>query len=468
MPITALILAAGEGTRMKSNHAKVMHKLLDRPLVWWTAEAARKAGATHIVLIVGHKQEEIRTYFNDINYASKVEKLSFVEQTEQLGTGHAVRCAKEALGGFNGPVIVLYGDTPLVRPETIQSLVHTNMQYHNACTILSMTPQNPAGYGRLIFAGTHVKAIVEDKDCTPKQRESNHVCNSGLYCFCGRRLSDYIDQLTTNNSQHEYYITDMIGIFNHAHEPVMSMHCEDDNEALGVNTREQLAQANAIMQKRINTYWLHEGVSMLDPSQVWIGSEAKLAKDVEILPQTFIYGASTVGEDTTVGPGSRLINAQVGAGCTVGETVIINSSIDDNVTCGPRAYIRGAAHVCESAKVGTHVEIKGSTIGARSKVPHLSYIGDATIGTDTNIGGGSITCNYDGKHKNPTTIGNHVFIGSDTMMVAPVTIGDNALIGASSCITKNVPAGALGLERSKLLVKEQWATQYWETLQKED
>lgn len=468
MPITALILAAGEGTRMRSNHAKVMHMLLDRPLIWWAAESCRKAGATRLVIVVGHKQQEIRDYFANIDYARQVDELIFVEQTEQLGTGHAVLCAKKALGDFTGPVVVIYGDTPLLRPETIQKLIQTNRTHHNACTTLAMTPENPSGYGRLVVEDGKIKAIIEEKDCTEEQRETLRVCNSGVYCFCGRRLSSYIENLTCKNAQHEYYITDMVGIFNDAGEEVLTYVCEDTEETLGVNTRAQLADATAIMQMRINTHWMQEGVSMLDPHQVWIGADVTLGTDCVLLPQTFLWGRTSVGNDCTIGPSSRLTNARVGNGCTIDETIIVDSCVDNSVSCGPRAYIRGGAHLMNSSKAGTHVEIKGSTVGEGSKVPHLSYIGDATIGSNTNIGGGSITCNYDGKHKSHTEIGDHVFIGSDTMMVAPVTIGDNALIGASSCITKDVPTGALALERSKLLIKEHWAEQYWDKLQKED
>lgn len=463
MALTAIVLAAGEGTRMKSRHPKVMHKVLDRPLVWWAIRSARKAGATRIVLVVGSGSEEVRTYFGaDAD-------IEFVEQTERLGTGHAVRTVRDALGGFKGPVVVLNGDSPLVRPETISALVDETRAHHNACTVLTMTPPDPTGYGRVATdAMGAVSAIIEHKDCTPEQQANLTECNSGVYCFCGRRLSENIDRITNDNVQGEYYLTDMVGIYVGMGEPVSAVHASDYTELLGVNSRIQLAEATAIMQRRINEGLMAQGVSMLDPNQVWVGIEAVISQDTVLLPQTFIWGASTVGAECTIGPNSRLVNATVGDRCLVDETIIVDSAIDNDVSCGPRAYLRGGAHFHDGSKAGTHVELKGTEVGRGSKVPHLSYLGDARLGKNVNIGGGTITCNYDGKHKSHTEIGDHVFVGSDTMLVAPVTIGDNALIGASSCITQDVPAGALALERSKQFVQKGWADAYWQKLEEED
>lgn len=461
MPINAVILAAGEGTRMKSAHPKVMHQLLDKPLVWWSVRAAREAGCERIIIVVGNGAQEVRDYF-----AADTD-VEFVEQTERLGTGHAVRVVKDAIGGFQGPVVVLAGDTPLVRAETLRELIATNRAGHNACTVLSMTPPDPTGYGRLIIENGQVKGIVEHKDATPEQRESLLECNSSIYCFCGGRLTANIDALTNNNVQHEYYLTDMVGLYAEKGEPLAYLHA-DYEELLGVNSRAQLAVVNKTMQRRINQQLMDSGVSMLDPDQVWVGPEVEVWRDTVLLPQTYLWGNTHVGSDCVIGPNSRLTNAHVGNGCTVDETIIVDSTVDDEVNCGPRAYLRGGAHLHNRAKAGTHVEIKGSEVGEGSKVPHLSYIGDATLGKNVNIGGGSITCNYDGKHKSKTTIGDHVFIGSDTMMVAPVSIGDNALVGASSCITHDVPAGALSLERSEQVIKKDWANQYWDKLEKED
>ncbi len=443
MPVTAIVLAAGEGTRMKSNHPKVMHKVLDKPLAWWVVDAARKAGIERIVLVVGNGAEEVRSYFAD------EKDVEFVEQAKRLGTGHAVRVVRDALGGFSGPVVVLNGDLPLVRPQTIESLVEATRAGHNACALLTMTPPDVSGYGRVLIEGGGVRAIIEDKDCTPEQRATLLECNAGAYCFCGERLSSNIDKLTNDNVQGEYYLTDMVGIYVGTGEPVSAVHCDDYEELLGVNDRVQLAQVTKIMQRRINEGLMRSGVSMLDPDQVWVGPEATVGKDTVLLPQTFLWGKTSVGEACTVGPNSRLEDATVGDNCTVNETVIVDSAIDDDVDCGPRAYLRGHTHLLRGAKAGTHVELKNSVVGEGSKVPHLSYIGDTQMGAGVNIGGGSITCNYDGVHKSHTTIGDGAFIGSDTMMVAPVNIGAGAITGASSCITHNVPDDALAIERSQ-------------------
>lgn len=462
MPVTAIVLAAGEGTRMKSRHPKVTHKVLDRPLAWWVVDAARRAGIERIVVVVGNGADEVRSCLAGEG------DVEFVEQAERLGTGHAVRVVKDALGGFTGPVVVLNGDLPLVRPKTISALVDATRANHSACTILTMTPPDATGYGRIVTEDGQVRAIIEHKDCTPAQREELRECNAGAYCFCGGRLTDNIGRIGSDNAQGECYLTDMVGIYVGMGESVSALHCDDYSELLGVNDRVQLAQVTKVMQRRINEGLMRAGVTMFDPDQVWVGPDARIGRDCVLLPQTIIWGRTTVGEACTIGPNSRLVNASVGDRCLVDETIIVDSAIDDDVSCGPRAYLRGGAHFMRRSKAGTHVEIKGSEVGEGSKVPHLSYIGDARLGRGVNIGGGSITCNYDGKHKSRTEIGDHVFVGSDTMMVAPVEIGDNALVGAGSCITQDVPAGALSLERSRQLIKEGWADLYWANLREED
>ena len=463
MPINAIVLAAGEGTRMKSSHPKVAHKLLDRPLVWWTVRAAREAGADNIVVVVGNGADEVRAIFSD------EPDVTCVEQAERLGTGHAVMCVRDALGAFEGPTVVLYGDTPLMRAETIVALIDETRANHNACTVLTMLPPDPTGYGRIRRdAAGEVEAIVEHKDCTPEEQARLTECNSGIYCFCGRRLTENIDKIETNNAQGEYYLTDMVEIFKRMGEPVAATCADDYSELLGINSRSQLATATKIMQLRINEGLMAEGVTMLDPNQVWVGPEVAVGRDTELLPQTMLWGKTTIGEDCVIGPNTRLTNVCVADGCSVEETVGYDTRIETGVTVGPRAYLRPGTHLLAGAHVGTHVEIKNSTIGENSKVPHLSYIGDTTMGSGVNVGAGSITCNYDGKHKSPTTIGNDVFIGSDTMMVAPVTIGDGALVGASSCITKDVPADALALERSQQRVIEGWAAVRRKRMQEEE
>ncbi len=462
MPINAIILAAGEGTRMKSAHPKVTHKLLEKPLIWWPVQAAREAGCERIIVVIGHGAQEVRDALAD------EQGIEFVEQAERLGTGHAVRCVRDAIGAFEGPTVVLYGDTPLVRAETIAALIDETRTNHNACTVLTFEPEDPTGYGRILRdADGGLAAIVEHKDCTPEQREELFECNSGIYCFCGSRLTANIDKIGNSNVQGEYYLTDMVGIYKEMGEPVAALLAEDASELLGVNSRIQLAQATYVMQDRINARLMDEGVTMLDPALVWVGPEVSVGRDTTLLPMTMLWGSTSIGENCTIGPNTRLTDVTVANNASIEETVGYSTVIDEGVTVGPRAYLRPGTHLCARAHVGTHVEIKNSTIGEGSKVPHLSYIGDTTMGSGVNICAGSITCNYDGVFKHRTTIGNDVFIGSDTMMVAPVEIGDGALVGAASCITQDVPAGALAVERSEQEMIPGYATKRMKALKKQ-
>lgn len=462
MPMTAIILAAGEGTRMKSRHPKVMHKLLDRPLVSWVTRAARNAGADRIIVVVGNGAEEVRAHL-----ASETD-VECVEQTERLGTGHATRVAIEAAHVTEGPVVILNGDLPLIESETIRAFADTVASGDHACAILTMTPPDPFGYGRVELAsdGT-VARIIEQKDCTPEQSESLLECNAGCYAFDGALLAAHVGEIGCENAQHEYYLPDMVEILRgHGHTTTIT-HCPDYVEGLGVNSRVQLAELTALAQAKINEGLMASGVTMLDPKTVWVGPDVTVGRDTELLPMTMLWGATSVGEGCTVGPNTRLTNTTVGNNVLLEEVVGVDVTIDDDATCGPRAYLRGGAHVCEGAHIGTHVELKNTVVGKGSKVPHLSYIGDCEMGAGVNIGGGSITCNYDGVHKSRTTIGDGAFIGSDTMMVAPVNIGAGAITGASSCITKDVPADALAVERSEQFMKEGFASKRLERLRKE-
>jgi bifunctional UDP-N-acetylglucosamine pyrophosphorylase/glucosamine-1-phosphate N-acetyltransferase len=461
MPTTAIVLAAGEGTRMKSRRAKVLHELLGKPLVMWAVDAAKDAGCDRVIVVVGNDADEVRSLLE----GSAVE---CVEQAERLGTGHAVRCALSAAGALEGTVVVMYGDTPLVRPTTISDVAARVANGDQAAAVLTMTPADASGYGRVELNDEgQVISIIEDKDCTPDQRERLLECNSGVYAFGAHQLTAHIDQIGHDNVQGEYYLTDMISILRGAGQKVCSVHVDDDTEMLGVNSRSQLAEATRIMQGRINGALMDSGVTMLDPALVWVEPGVTVAPDTTILPMTMLMGDTHIGSDCTVGPNTRLTDTHVGDGCTVDETVAISATLENDVNCGPRAYLRPGAHLLDGSKAGTHVEIKNSTIGRGSKVPHLSYIGDTTMGSGVNIGAGSITCNYDGVNKNHTTIGDDVFIGSDTMMVAPVSIGRGALVGASSCITKDVPADALAIERSPQKVVEGYAVARRQRLEKQ-
>lgn len=447
----AIVLAAGAGTRMKSKRPKVAHEVLGRPLVRWVVEAARAAGIERIVSVVGHQRSQVEPLLSD---------TAVVVQPNRNGTADAVAVCADELAGFDGSVVVLSGDCPLITPETIASLVAAREADDCACVVLTMEPADPFGYGRIIRgADGGVQRIVEQKDATPDEAAVTE-CNSGFYCFDAKALFDGLAQVGNDNAQGEFYLTDVLEICRKAGRRVAALKAPDAAECLGVNSRAQLAEAQAIMRDRINARHMAAGVTLYDPATTWIGPDVRIAADAAIMPSTMLMGSTSIGEDSVIGPNTRLTDTHVGAGCTVDETVAIEATIDDGATSGPRAYLRPGAHLMEGAKAGTHVEIKKSTVGPGSKVPHLSYIGDATIGADVNIGAGSITCNYDGHAKHPTAIGDGAFIGSDTMMVAPVTIGAGAVVAAGSCITKDVSPGALGVARSRQTEIEDWAVKH--------
>ena len=439
---------------MKSNHAKVSHKILGKPMINWVVDAAVAAGCERVVVVVGSHADEVRGIL-DASYADAPVHVEAVEQTERLGTAHAVRVALDATGISAGPVVVLNGDLPLIQPQTVAKFADSVASGDFACTVLTMTPPDPFGYGRIqLDANGVIERIIEQKDCTPEQAAELQECNAGCYAFDGAQLRAHIADVANDNAQGEYYLPDMLEILKHAGQPVGIFHCDDYRDGLGINSRSQLAQLTAIARDRINERLMAEGVTFIDPAQAWIGPDCTIGRDTVVWPQTFLIGDSHVGEECQLGPNSRLTNTRVGSGCTIDETIAIDTVIENGVECGPRAYLRPGTHMLDGSKAGTHVEIKKSTVGVGSKVPHLSYIGDATIGDDVNIGAATITCNYDGVKKNKTFIGDRSFIGSDSIIVAPVHIGSDVITGASSCITKDVPDGALAIERTDQYIVE--------------
>ena len=449
MSTAAIVLAAGAGTRMKSKKPKVAHEVLGKPLVRWVVDAARVAGVERVVSGVGYAREQV---------APLVEgDTEIVVQEQQNGTAGAVAVCADALADFDGSLVVLSGDCPLISSETIAALVKAREDADAAVVVLSMELENPFGYGRIIRGedGSVVR-IVEQKDATPEEAAVCE-CNSGFYCFDAKALFAALSKVGSDNAQGEFYLTDVLEICRNEGRVVTALTAQDPTECLGVNSRAQLAQAASVMRDRINARHLAAGVTMWDPSSVWIGPDVRIGRDVELLPQVILMGSTSIGEDSVVGPNTRLTDTTVGRGCVIDETVAVEAVVDDGATCGPRAYLRPAAHLCEGAKAGTHVEIKKSTIGAGSKVPHLSYVGDATIGEGVNLGAGTITCNYDGAKKWPTVIGDDVFVGSSTMLVAPVSIGAGSLIGAGSVITEDVSPDALALGRARQVEIEGWA-----------
>lgn len=466
MDATAIILAAGEGTRMKSNHCKVSHKILGKPMINWIVDATIFAGCKRVIVVIGSHADEMRAML-DASYAKSPVPVETVEQTERLGTGHAVKVALEATGIASGPVVVLNGDLPLIQPETVTKFA-ASVADGTAATVLTMTPPDPFGYGRIkLDTNGVIERIIEQKDCTPEEASTLLECNAGCYAFDGAELSAHIGEITNDNAQSEYYLPDMLEILKHAGKKVGIFHADDYRDGLGVNSRAQLAQLTCIARDRINEHWMAEGVTFIDPTQAWIGPDATIGRDTVVWPQTHMIGKSSVGCECQLGPNTRLTNTRAGDGCIIDETVAIDAVLENDVDCGPRAYLRPGTHMLNGSKAGTHVEIKKSTIGEGSKVPHLSYIGDTTMGSGVNVGAGSITCNYDGVHKHKTTIGDDAFIGSDTMMVAPAKIGDGALVAAGSVITEPVPADALGLGRARQVNIDGWAAKYRERLARE-
>ena len=461
---TAIILAAGEGTRMKSNHAKVSHKILGKPMISWVADAAIAGGCTRVIVVVGSHADEVRAIVSEA-YAGATATVECVEQAERLGTGHAVKVALEATGISDGPVVVLNGDLPLVTGQTVAAFAESVSGGNAAATAFTIVPPDPFGYGRIVLAadGT-IERNIEQKDCTPEQAATLTECNAGCYAFDGALLAAHIGEVGCDNAQGEYYLPDMLEILKSHGHAVRAFHCDDWREGLGVNSRAQLAQLTAIARDRINEQLMATGVTFIDPAQAWIGPDCTIGRDTIVWPQTHLIGTCHVGQNCQLGPNTRLTNTSAGNDCVIDETVAIDTVLENGVDCGPRAYLRPGTHMLDNSKAGTHVEIKKSTIGRGSKVPHLSYIGDTTMGEGVNIGAGSITCNYDGVHKHKSVIGDNVFVGSDTMMVAPAEIGDGALVAAGSVITEPVPADALALGRARQTVIEDWAPVHFEKL----
>jgi bifunctional UDP-N-acetylglucosamine pyrophosphorylase / glucosamine-1-phosphate N-acetyltransferase len=444
--VAVAILAAGKGTRMKSDLPKVLHLLGGRALVERVLISCAGLQPERQIAIVGYQGDRVKEAM--VHYPD----LEFVEQAQQLGTGHAVQQLLPHLDDFTGNLLVLNGDVPLLRPETLQAMLHTHQHNQNAATILTAQISNPQGYGR-VFCDSNdlLKEIVEDKDCTDAQRQNRRV-NAGIYCFNWQKLKEVLPKLQSNNKQQEYYITDAVNFLS----PVMVYDVPDPQEILGINDRRQLATAYQILQTRIKDDWMAAGVTMIDPDSVTIDDTVKIGVDAIIEPQTHLRGETIIGAGSRIGPGSLLENATVGESATVMYSVVMDSTIGNNATVGPFANIRQEVEVGESCRVGNFVELKKSTLGANTNVAHLSYIGNATVGERVNIGAGTITVNYDGKYKHQTTIGNFTRIGSNNTLVAPLNIGAKVTTAAGSTIVSDVPDDCLAIARSHQTIKPGW------------
>ncbi|WP_026422769.1 bifunctional UDP-N-acetylglucosamine diphosphorylase/glucosamine-1-phosphate N-acetyltransferase GlmU [Actinokineospora inagensis] len=442
--VTAVVLAAGEGTRMRSSTPKVLHPVAGRPLVEHAVRAAAGVKPEHLVVVLGHGRDAVGAHLATVATVLGREVVTAVQETQD-GTGHAVACGLEPLGAVTGTVLVTYGDVPLLDTDTLTALLAEHADRGNAVTVLTARVPDPTGYGRIVRAGDGtVEKIVEHKDATDAQRAIDEI-NSGVYAFDAAVLADGLARIRTDNVQGELYLTDVLGIARGDGRRVGALVCADPWLVEGVNDRVQLARLGAELNRRTVESWMRAGVTVVDPATTWIELGVTLGRDVLIEPNTQLRGVTTVGDDALVGPDTTLTDVTVGAGAQVVRTHGSSAEIGDGATVGPFAYVRPGTRLGAKGKIGTFVETKNAQIGTGSKVPHLSYVGDATIGEHSNIGAASVFVNYDGVNKHHTVVGSHVRMGSDNMYVAPVTIGDGAYSGAGTVIRRDVPPGALAV-----------------------
>ncbi len=450
MCVVALILTAGKGKRMKSSIPKVLHPILGQPIINYVIEEVKKISPEKTVLVVGYGSD-------DVKKALKSDQLSYVRQSRQLGTAHAVMSSRRVLDGYDGTVLILCGDSPLIRHETLSKFINTHKKAKSLLSILTAKVSNPYGYGRIIRNGRgRLTAIVEEKDATPEQRSLNEI-NSGIYCVETSFLWKALDQIDKKNNQKEFYLTDIVGIASTSGVKVNGFNLNDEEEIMGINNRVELSHAQELLRKRINEKLMLSGVTILDPEQTYISPQVSIGKDSVIYPQSFIYGKTKIGKRCKIGPSVWIEDTEIKNDSTIKFSSYIEKSlIGANVMIGPFAHLRPYSELMDGAKIGNFVEIKKSKIGNSSKVQHLSYVGDATVGKRVNIGAGTITCNYDGLHKYQTIIEDDVFIGSDTMLVAPVKLGRGATTGAGSTITKDVKSESLAIGRAKQVTIKNW------------
>ena len=450
--VQALILAAGKGTRMKSARAKVLHPALGVPMLEHVVRAVTAAGARPVTVVVGHQAEAVEEAFAGRG-------LRFVRQEPPRGTGHAVQSAREVFGSHpERTLLVVNGDLPLLRPETLTALLATHRRGGSAATLLTVELDDPGAYGRVLRdAAGGVRAIVEAKDATAEEARVREI-NAGLYAFEVAPLLEVLGKLQPQNAQGEYYLTDVVGLLRAAGKTVSAVKVDDPAEALGVNSIAELAETARLLRIRRVEALMAAGASIEDPASTHIGLDAVVEADAVIRPYTFLEGRTVVRQGATVGPFARVVDSEIGPGAQILDHCLLRECVvGAAATVGPFAHIRPESHIGAKAKVGNFVELKKTRLGDGSKAPHLSYIGDATVGPGVNIGAGTITCNYDGTHKHPTRIDAGAFIGSNSTLVAPVTVGEGAYVGAGSAVTEDVPAGALALGRARQVVKPGWA-----------
>ncbi|MBJ8326014.1 bifunctional UDP-N-acetylglucosamine diphosphorylase/glucosamine-1-phosphate N-acetyltransferase GlmU [Streptococcus pacificus] len=445
----AIILAAGKGTRMKSDLPKVLHQVAGISMVEHVFRSVSAINPAKKVTIIGHKADLVKDVVG--------EQSHFVLQKEQLGTGHAVMMAEAELAGLEGQTLVIAGDTPLITGESLKNLVDFHSNHKNVATILTAEADNPFGYGRIIRnQNDEVTKIVEQKDASDFEQQVKEI-NTGTYVFDNKRLFEALKNITTNNAQGEYYLTDVIGIFKQLGEKVGAYKLRDFDESLGVNDRVALSRAERVMRQRINHQHMVNGVSFIDPKTTYIDIDVSLDSEVILEPNVTLKGKTKVGQASTITNGSYLVDATIGKNVTITASMIEESIVEDNVTVGPYAHIRPQSHLSQNVHIGNFVEVKSSTVGKNTKSGHLTYLGNATIGSGVNIGAGTIIANYDGQNKFKTTVGDNAFIGSNSTIIAPVNVGENAITAAGSTIHQDVPEDSLAIGRGRQVNKEGYA-----------
>ncbi|MFF4991943.1 bifunctional UDP-N-acetylglucosamine diphosphorylase/glucosamine-1-phosphate N-acetyltransferase GlmU [Streptosporangium saharense] len=450
-PAAVIVLAAGEGTRMKSKTPKILHELCGRTLVDHMLTAARGLEPGRLIVVIGHERDRVQEHLS----LTSPDALPVIQE-EQRGTGHAVRVVLETVGAIEGTVLVTYGDTPLLRTETLAALLERHEADGNAVTVLSAEVPDPYGYGRIVRDTTGaVLQIVEEKDATPGQRAIKEM-NSGVYAFDGALLADAVKRVSTSNAQGEEYLTDVLSILREDGHRVGAHVAADHVEVEGVNDRVQLAFARRVLNTRLLETHMRAGVTVIDPASTWVDVDVTMEPDVVLHPGTQLHGRTALAEGAEVGPATTLTDTVVGERAVVRNAVCVEAEIGPEALVGPYAYLRPGTVLARKAKAGTYVEMKNAKVGEGAKVPHLTYAGDAVIGAGANIGASTIFVNYDGVNKHQTTVGEHAFVGCDTMLVAPVNIGDGAYTAAGSVIANDVPPGAIGVARERQRNIEGW------------
>ena len=456
-PLAAVVLAAGLGKRMVSQQPKVLHRLAGLPLAAHVLRALAPLSPSQTILVVGHGAEELRTAVGDTYGAANTLPVQYASQPEQLGTGHAVLMAEPHLREYHGPILVMYGDTPLLRSETLSALLGRHRQAGAYLTMLTCIASDPTGYGRVLRdQNGSLVGVVEERAATLVQRAISEV-NSGVYIFDSEWLWPHLEQIEAN-PQGEYYLTDLVGMaieeervrrqtrpetMRRGHSAVMTFTLQGMDEAMGINTRAHLAEAERIVQNRLRQKWMDEGVTMLMPEAVVLGVDVRLGPDTVLYPGVILEGRTEIGSNCRLGPNSHVIDSTIGEGCSIVASMVEQSTLERGVTVGPYSHIRPGSHIGEEVHIGNFGEVKASTLERGVAMGHFSYVGDATVGENTNIGAGTVFVNYDGVNKNPTNVGKNAFIGSGSMLVAPLEIGEGARTGAGSVVTKDVPPNTL-------------------------